>query len=148
MLTIAWFSMIKIYNQRRFEVNMDRFADALGLDVATVVKKLAFDIFRDVVSGTPVKTGRAMNNWVIAIGTPDRSIIEDGGTGSKAGIVAGKKAEAIGTLAGLRPWDTVWISNNLPYIASLEEGTSKQAPNGWVSIAIQNNLRQLARFAL
>jgi len=138
--------MITIPNLKKFEIDVDKFADSLGLDVALVVKKLSFDIFADVVVGTPVDTGRAMNNWVISIGSPSRDVTDVGG--SSASIAASKEGTAVGKLAEVKPFDTVWISNNLPYIGFLEEGTSKQAPKGWVEKAIQNNLRQLARFAL
>lgn len=138
--------MIKVLNQKQFSVDVDRFAARIGLDVVTVVKKLSFDIFADVVAGTPVDTGRAMNNWNISVGSIDTSTTEIGG--ARASIQGGKIGEAAPALAGLRPFDTVWISNHLPYIGFLEEGSSQQAPNGWVAQAIQNNLRQLARFAL
>jgi hypothetical protein len=138
--------MINIRNRRRFEVSLDEFADQIGVDVATVVKKLSFDIFADVVAVTPVDTGRAMNNWVISVGSPSRHVTSEGG--AKSGVAASKASEAAGALATVSPFDTVWISNNLPYIGFLEEGSSDQAPSGWVERAIQNNLRQLARFAL
>lgn len=138
--------MINIRNQKKFEVDVDKFADSIGVEVATVVKKLSFDIFADVVVGTPVDTGRAMNNWVISIGSPSREVNDRGGPESS--VKAARISEATGTLASLQPFNTVWISNNLPYIGFLEEGSSKQAPSGWVERAIQNNLRQLARFAL
>lgn len=138
--------MINIRNKRKFEVSLDEFAAQIGVNVATVVKKLSFDIFADVVVGTPVDTGRAMNNWVISVGSPSRHVTDEGGP--KASVAADKASTALGELATVRPFDTVWISNNLPYIGFLEEGSSKQAPSGWVERAIQNNLRQLARFAL
>lgn len=138
--------MIKIRNQKRFEIGLEKFAAQMDLDVVLVVKKLSFDIFADVVAGTPVDTGRAMNNWMISVGSPSRLVSETGG--GKSTIETGKKGEAAAELASVRPFDTVWISNNVPYIGFLEEGSSEQAPRGWVERSIQNNLRQLARFAL
>jgi len=138
--------MIKIRNRKKFNVSLQRFADAMDVDVALVVKKLSFDIFADVVAGTPVDTGRAMNNWVISVGSPSRVVTDRGG--NEGSIKASQTGKAVGALATVAPFSTVWISNNLPYIGSLEEGTSKQAPNGWVDAAINNNLHQLARFAL
>jgi len=139
--------MINIRNLKSFNADLDKFANRIGVDVATVVKKLSFDIFADVVGGTPVDTGRAMNNWVISVGSPSRVVHEEGG--SAGSIEASKTSNAVTALASVRPFDTVWISNNLPYIGALEEGHSrKQAPNGWVATAIQNNLQQLARYAL
>ena len=138
--------MIKVRNLKSFNADLDKFAARIGVEVGTVVKKLSFDIFADVVGGTPVDTGRAMNNWVISVGSPSRVVHEEGG--SAGSIEASKAGNATTTLASVTNFDTVWISNNLPYIGALEEGSSKQAPSGWVAAAIQNNLRQLARFAL
>lgn len=143
MLTAYWFSMINIRNQKNFNISLDRFAKQIGIEVSTVVKKLSFDIFADVVSGTPVDTGRAMNNWVINVGSPKREVTDQGG--DEGSIRADKRAEAFNIRVG--PFSTVWISNSLPYIVVLEEGSSKQAPRGWVAAAIQNNIAQLARFA-
>ncbi len=137
--------MIKVRNQKSFEISVDKFAKNIGVEVSLVVKKLSFDIFADVVAGTPVDTGRAMNNWNIAVGQPSRVVTDAGG--NPAIIKGSKTKEGPITLHSLRPFDTVWISNNLSYIRFLEEGSSKQAPNGWVARAIEDNLRQLARFA-
>lgn len=137
--------MIKIRNRKTFEVRLDKIAANIGVEVALVVKKLAFDIFADVVAGTPVDTGRAMNNWVMSLGTPDRSITDQGGSGGS--IAGAKQAEAASKLAAVTPFSTVWISNNLPYIQELEEGSSDQAPRGWVAAAIANNFAKISLLA-
>ncbi len=143
MLKARWcFTMIKVMNQRQFDVSLKKIAADIGIEVTLVVKKLAFDIFADVVAGTPVDTGRAMNNWMMSLGTPSRRVIEQGG--SKGSVRSTKRAEAAATVVGLTPFSTVWISNNLPYIAELEEGSSDQAPRGWVEAAIHNNVAALA----
>lgn len=130
--------MIKIRNRRRFEVSLDKFAKQVNLDVVTVVKKLALDIFADIVSGTPVDTGRAMNNWNISIGSIDRSTTEKGG--NPRSISTAKQGNAFRKLSSLQPFQKVWISNHLPYIGFLEDGSSDKAPNGWVEASIRNNL--------
>lgn len=139
--------MIEIRNQKSFERSLDSFAKSLGVEVVVVVKKLAFDIFADVVGGTPVLTGRAMNNWNISVGSKDLSTRETGG--NKGSLLGAKKTEAGAALSGLKPFSTVWITNNLPYIIELEEGHSKkQAPRGWIAVAVQRNLALLSRVAI
>lgn len=133
---------IEVTNLRQLNKNFDKIAKSLGLTVVTVQKKLAFDIFADIVADTPVDTGRAMNNWNISVGTSDRSTTDKGG--SEGGIKGGKRGEAAAALAGLRPFSTVWISNSLPYIVFLNEGSSDQAPSGWVERNVINNLATLA----
>jgi len=133
---------IEVRNLRRLNKNFDSIAKRLGLDVVTVQKKLAFDIFADLVADTPIDTGRAMNNWNISVGFPDASTTKSGG--SAGGVQGSKKGEAAAALVGLKPFSTVWISNSLPYIGFLNEGSSDQAPSGWVERDVINNLATLA----
>lgn len=132
---------IQVRNLNKLNKRFDKVAERLGLSVVTVQKKIAFDIFADLVEQTPVDTGRAMNNWNISVGTADRSVKEEGG--SPAGIQGAKEGIAAATLAGLKPFSTVWISNSLPYIVFLNEGSSDQAPSGFVERSIKNNLASL-----
>jgi hypothetical protein len=132
---------IEVINQRQFAKEMDKISKNLGIDVVTIQKKLAFDIYGDVVAGTPVDTGRAMNNWNISVGQKDYSTTEGGGTASA--IQSIKQAVALANVAHLQPFQTIWISNNLPYIGVLEEGHSDQAPNGWVERAVRTNLNTM-----
>lgn len=132
---------IKVTNQNQIAKNFEAIANRLGITHAIVQKKLAFDIFSGVVAGTPVDTGRAMNNWNISVGTPDRSTTEDGG--DDAGIRSAKNAEALAALGALPKFTKVWISNSLPYIVSLNEGSSEQAPSGYVDRVVENELGTL-----
>lgn len=132
---------IEVVNRRKFEADLEKFADSLGLEVVTVQKKVALDIFGDLVAGTPVDTGRAMNNWNISVGVLDKNTTDIGGT-DKA-IEAIKSAAALSELATLKPFQTVWLSNSVGYIGFLEEGSSIQAPNGWVERAVNNNMAVL-----
>ncbi len=134
-------SGVKVTNLDQLAGDFDRIAKRLGLSVVTVQKKLAFDIFAGVVSETPVDTGRAMNNWNISVGFPDSSITDGGG--SESGIKTSKQATAVAALGGLPPFSTVWISNSLPYIVPLNEGSSDQAPSGYIDRVIVNELATL-----
>lgn len=133
--------MIEIKNLPKFEKNLRLVSKKLGIPVQTAVKKLAFDIFGDVVAGTPVDTGRAMNNWNISVGSPDHTTTEAGG--KKTSVRNSKKVEGLTTLANFAVGQTVWISNSVDYIMYLEEGHSRQAPNGWVVRAVLNNINAL-----
>lgn len=86
---------------------------------------------------TPVKTGRARGNWVISIGNQDiRQLQRLNPSGEPIQIELSK-------LENSKPGDTINISNNLTYIQSLEDGTSTQAPEGFVRL----NLQTLENFA-
>lgn len=133
---------VEVLNLKGLELDFKKISELVGIAPVLVQKKLAFDIFAGIVADTPVLTGRAMNNWNISIGSVDHSITEEGGTGG--GIKGAKQAQATATLAGLQPGFTVWISNSLPYIVPLNEGSSDQAPANFVEANIANELNAIS----
>ncbi len=133
---------VQIKNLHKLDIDFDKIVESLGIEVVLVQKKLAFDIFSDIVGSTPIDTGRAMNNWNISVNTPDSNVTDEGG--EESGISSSKEAEANTAMIGLRPFSTVWISNSLPYIVFLNEGSSDQAPSQFVERSIVNNLNSLS----
>ncbi len=93
---------------------------------------ITLGIYKDVIIGTPVDTGRARANWQLAIGNAPQGVLDKtdkgGGTGSELGKGSRKlKARSVGRSA--------FIVNNLGYIVALEEGHSSQN-KGWVQKAM------------
>ena len=97
-----------------------------------VIRGASFELFKNIVYGTPVDSGRAKNNWILTIDnvSDDKSDIADK-TGNKA---IQKASLEINKKLG----KYIYIQNNLDYILKLEYGWSKQAPQGFVR---QNILR-------
>lgn len=107
----------------------------IALEKATVEtqQKVVLVVDSALVLGTPVDTGRARGNWLPSIGTPDdRQILDAVDKGGMNAINA-----ATGKANELKFGDTFYISNNLPYIGKLEDGHSRQAPQGFVQKALQ-----------
>lgn len=84
-------------------------------------------MYESIVKKTPVDTGRARGNWQIGIG---QDIISTTPRTNKTGNVSGETNK----LSQVSGDETIYISNNLPYIVRLEYGSSKQAPNGMVGL--------------
>lgn len=109
----------------------------LGSEVA---KKLALDIVKELVILTPVDTSKALSNWVVSLGKNSNSEIEayfPGVFGSTKNSSAAKTVnEAEYTLGAKKPKETIYITNNTKYIRKLNEGGSKQAPAGFVEMAV------------
>lgn len=133
---------------RSFNLQLDDFARKIGVSGTTVAKRVGFDLFGRIVRKTPVDTGRARASWNISVNQADRSVTESVRVTSEAGLKKGlikravKAAVTASKMHDLRslqvnPGDTIWISNNLPYIVTLEEGHSKQAPAGMVAVSIE-----------
>jgi hypothetical protein len=129
----------------RFDRDLQAFSRQMGIDVITVQKKIGFDLFRRIVSRTPVDTGRARASWNISLDHPDRTVAPEMAhpsmqTGDAPSPPAGaaRAGEAGGALASLKPgqFRPIWITNNLPYIERLEHGHSQQAPAGMVALSI------------
>tara|TARA_B100000686_G_C16738759_1_gene945276 strand:+ start:1415 stop:1825 length:411 start_codon:yes stop_codon:yes gene_type:complete len=103
------------------------------------MRQYAADAFGQIIQNTPVDKGRAKNNWNISLNSVDPSIT-DAANPNRAGT-----NEAISATLNLKLNDTVFISNNLPYIQRLNDGYSLQAPENFVESAVQvaeNRLRE------
>lgn len=85
-----------------------------------VVRKMALFALRRIVQRTPVETGRARANWQVTIGSPADGVL---GAFDKSGAAAVATGESvIAQIRGASYVPSVWISNNLTYIVTLEEG--------------------------
>jgi hypothetical protein len=112
---------------------------------AEKVKRITLDARSELVKDTPRETSWARNNWVPHIGTP---LEEPAGTREQA--EAGNIGPAIAASeAGAADVATnytldrgkVYISNNVPYIERLNQGSSQQAPKDFVQTAILRAVR-------
>ena len=129
---------------RRFEADLEAFANRLDVGVGVVTQRVALQVFTGVVQKTPVDTGRAKSNWGINVGAPSpppshAMTEEESKSRRKAGNKANAASEeakalayASAELGSVDGSDAVHITNNLPYIQALNDGHSDQAPKGFV----------------
>lgn len=116
----------------QFAVTVDEFVKRAKAAPDIVVRKVATELHRDIVLGTPVDTGRARASWMIGLNrieAPTQYTATD-----KSGNTT--ILQGMARLNSYRPGDSVWIASRLPYIERLEYGWSNQAPTGVVRIAI------------
>lgn len=121
----------------KFAKRMRTIAANLEGNAEELIQKVALAVDTNVVIATPVDTGRARGNWQASIGSPKRSKL---GPRSASATIA----EAQAVIAGYKDGDTIYLSNNLPYIRRLNDGWSAQAPKSFVQIAILNGLKAVA----
>ncbi len=118
-----------------------------GLERLTerIVTKITLDITANLIETTPVDTGWARANWVPAIGMPLEANL-DGiiPTSQDAASAASEQQAAIaGIVTGYKlSMGAVFVSNNVPYIVRLNEGSSAQAPSAFVQRAIEKAVTQ------
>ena len=125
--------MANVSNHEEFAKALQGWARIVPPQLAIVVqKKVALEALTRIVNRTPVDTGRARGGWAITLTSPSqaksRRADRDGG---------GTISQGAQRLEALKPYSVVWITNNVDYIRYLEQGTSKQAPNGMVAITLQ-----------
>ena len=109
-------------------IGRQRVDDAIIKTVKTTNNKLKtiyFKGLREVITATPVDTGRARSNWYLSQNAP-----------------SGKTTDSLTRIDDLKLPQSVfgkviYFTNNLPYIISLEWGSSEYAPKFWVRAVIK-----------
>ena len=107
------------------EIDRD-FAAQMG-GVRDAVVYVALTAISRIDMRSPVDTGRFRRNWTLSIGGMDAGTTE----------AVGSNVAANNAKADAYPQDAfpvIYLQNNLPYAERLENGYSKQAPNGMVGI--------------
>lgn len=82
--------------------------------------------------GTPIDTEHARSNWVPSIGTPYTGI-----SGSRKSVSYAAQSAGVAAVQRYRiEQGSLFLANNVPYLAYLDQGSSQQAPAGFVEKAI------------
>jgi len=118
-----------------FVGDLQKFSKATGVEIETVVRKVAFDVYKGITQKTPVDTGRAKANWMMGYGNVNYTITKN----TSFTPISPPKGSGK---------NVIYITNSLPYINSLENGSSTQAPNGMVNLTmldIQRSIRNVIR---
>lgn len=95
------------------------------------VRALSLIINQVIIFETPVDTGHAKANWQVGIGSPITKEIDEEDPSGTATIE--RNANIIRQTP---PGKDIILSNNVPYIHELNEGSSSQAPEQFVQIAV------------
>lgn len=127
-----------------FAEDMNKLANQVSQRIPVLVRTVAQNVVEDVAGGTPVLTGQSSANWKTSIGAPDLTYtMGDNPRAGQQSIDDAKNA-----LAALALGQTVYITNNVPYIVDLNSGSSAKAPAGFVETAIVDALHRSANFNL
>jgi hypothetical protein len=125
-----------------------------NIEVSTneIAKDVALELVKILVNRTPVDTSTALSNWQVGINRPVGSTIPPhfpGIGGSSAGSSrAATIAKATAMIASKKPGQPIYVSNLLDYIEDLNDGTSRQAPKGFVEMAIDAAKQRVAKAKL
>ena len=128
-----------------FNGQIDEFSRRSGIALETVIRRLALEIYNGVTLKTPVDTGRARASWNLHAGAPSVKVVPTPFGDAKVEFRDYNKEEIdafataeIGTFENLGTLyvQPVFVTNGLHYIIYLEHGSSKQAPQGMVSLTL------------
>jgi len=116
---------------KSWTVDPKKFSAETKKDFSDLLSAAALTVYSDLVNTTPVDTGRAKSNWIPSIGSPVYTTRP--ATDSLSVIL---QAQAVFEPDGLPEFPVLYIANSLDYIASLNMGSSQQAPAGFVEMAV------------
>lgn len=103
-------------------LNVRGFVDGVVRDE---LRRVAQKVHRDLTNETPVDTALASAGWLVSLETVDNTVTT--GTNRTA-----SELRANGKIKRAKPYEALFIQNNLPYIGKLNDGHSDQAPKKYV----------------
>lgn len=107
----------------QWSIPFDVLAERAKSDVMSVVRMVALELFTRIVLRSPVDTGRFRANWAVGYGAPNMAVgshTDKGGAATIAAINAGVLSMPVGGI--------IYLTNSLPYAASLEYGLYPDPP--------------------
>jgi len=125
-----------------FANEINQLARTITKNDLALVKEVTQEVVNFVATATPVLTGQASGNWKTRIGAPD--LTSDLGASTPGVSIQNMQA----ALIGLRTGQQVHITNNLPYITLLNQGSSSKAPSMFVEMSIMVALNTIGRYNL
>lgn len=119
-------------NLAEFNGQIEAFMSEQEENLRQFVVKIGFEALKRVVQKTPVDTGRARGNWQVSVGQPIETVRDE--RDKRGGRTISEGFDVMDAQA--QPYGVVYISNNVDYIGPLEDGSSKQAPEGMVAVTV------------
>lgn len=132
--------------------DIDKLAAKAGQSASDHAAATALAMVGDLAYHTPVDTSQALSNWDVTIGAPADDPHGPYFAGKHGSTFKQSAAQTVATaketLKGKKPGQPIYISNNLPYIRILNDGTHSQQPGGFVERALLIGRKMKAKFKL
>lgn len=102
--------------------------------------RVTMTIVNDLAYATPVDESTAISNWQVELNSPVQNAIRAYFPGQLGSTYAASAAQTVenakAELAGKKPGQPIYLSNVLRYIVFLNNGSSTQAPAGYVERSV------------
>lgn len=119
--------------------SLNKLDKAIPEAASKVAKAIAFTIVADLAYKTPVDTSNAISNWQTTLDAPAHTEIPPHYLGSRGSTFSASAGETVARaklrLQIKKPAQPIYIANNADYIKDLNQGSSRQAPAGFVERA-------------
>lgn len=117
-----------------------------------IAVETALAIVGDLAFKTPVDTSQAISSWEVTLNAPSANKHAPHFPGKSGSSYKASAAETIAlaktVLKNKKPGETIFITNNQPYIRKLNDGSSSQQPAGFVERAILLGRKIKSKFKL
>ena len=119
-------------NARQFTSDLRRFNDKVEMDVAAFRRRVTLGLKEKIERRTPVDTGRLRGSWAVSDGKPSP-------------YIPSRQVTGLGPVEASfsNPFESSFITSNLPYTIRVEFGYSKQAPQGMVRISMAEMITEM-----
>lgn len=120
-----------------------RIGNSLRRRLESAMRRVALAVHGELLSTTPIDTGWARNNWVPQVGSSF-----EGTAGTREDAEAGRLDRSPMTqgLSAVRAYrleqGDIHLTDNVPYIESLNAGSSKKAPAAFVQGSIVRGIEE------
>lgn len=129
---------------------LNKIANEIPKQVNQLKTDVALTIQYELTERTPVDTTKAVSNWKVTRVAPFPADIEAYSPGflgyTARASIAAARADAQKNLRGVKIGETVFIVNNADYIKELNNGSSRQAPAGFVEASVMVGRKKVKDF--
>lgn len=113
----------------------DKIADYLKSQTENAMEIAIVECLRQLTISTPVDTGRARFGYFCTVGNPSDAVPDAAPKSGKLYYPYPDIAIRLSEMGKFSISDTLYITNNVPYIVELNDGSSKQQPARFVERA-------------
>lgn len=124
------------------EVKMKAHAEALQRNVNVLTRNTVRAIINRLARSTPADTSEAVSNWQVTLGAPATEVIPPYFEGEGGNTKAMSAAAMLAANRAVIPkfyavnGDVLFLSNPVRHLVFLNQGSSTQAPAGFVEAAV------------
>lgn len=120
--------------------SMQKLSKSVNKVASDAAVKVALTIVGELAYKTPVDSSKALSSWYVTLNTPSSVVGQAhfvGKFGSTKNMSASETlSQAKKILASKKAGQTIYITNNQPYIKRLNDGYSTQQAAGFVERAV------------